>query len=117
MLTQLQQLNKRLSPREGLPIIATPYRLAYSLASQTLYLTEEGKGKGHYLMSYPFYNTDIDECSTGGSNCHSNAECTNTPGSFTCTCNQGYRGDGVTCIVIGKLLDIIIVWHARLRKS
>ncbi len=52
----------------------------------------------HYLMSYPFHDIDIDECSTGGNNCDANAECTNTPGSFTCTCNQGYSGDGVNCI-------------------
>ena len=38
---------------------------------------------------------DINECSAGGNNCDPNAECTNTLGSFTCTCNQGYSGDGV----------------------
>ena len=40
---------------------------------------------------------DIDECDALTDNCHHIAECTNVPGSFTCTCNQGYSGDGVTC--------------------
>ena len=40
----------------------------------------------------------IDECANASTNnCDSNATCTNTPGSFTCTCNQGYSGDGTTC--------------------
>ena len=42
-------------------------------------------------------NLDIDECATSSDNCDSNAACTNTPGSFTCACNQGYTGDGL-CI-------------------
>ncbi|MEE6519725.1 hypothetical protein FKM82_017448 [Ascaphus truei] len=41
--------------------------------------------------------TDVDECQTGRSRCHSLATCTNTPGSYYCTCNPGYIGDGFTC--------------------
>ncbi|UYV80529.1 NID1 [Cordylochernes scorpioides] len=41
---------------------------------------------------------DIDECLAGRSNCHPHlAECTNLPGSFSCSCRQGYTGDGVQC--------------------
>ncbi|WP_434041805.1 MULTISPECIES: LamG-like jellyroll fold domain-containing protein [Sorangium] len=41
--------------------------------------------------------TDVNECALGTDNCDANAACTNTPGSFTCACNAGYEGDGVTC--------------------
>ena len=40
---------------------------------------------------------DIDECVEGQSDCHANATCMNTVGSFTCTCNAGSAGDGKTC--------------------
>ena len=44
------------------------------------------------------YNyTEIDECDIGTDNCDRNSVCTNTPGGFTCACNQGYTGDGLTC--------------------
>ena len=46
-----------------------------------------------------FYSfcVDIDECVTGRHNCSENANCTNTNGSFTCQCKEGYTGDGVEC--------------------
>lgn len=40
---------------------------------------------------------DIDECETDTDNCDVNAHCNNTKGSFQCTCNTGYSGDGVVC--------------------
>ena len=41
---------------------------------------------------------DINECSSGeNNNCHENAICTNTLGSFTCQCQNGYTGNGITC--------------------
>lgn len=41
--------------------------------------------------------TDIDECDLETDNCDINATCANDVGSFSCTCNGGYDGDGVTC--------------------
>lgn len=39
---------------------------------------------------------EVDECSDGTHNCHPYfGVCTNTPGSFTCSCADGYAGDGV----------------------
>ena len=40
---------------------------------------------------------DIDECTTGLNNCDGNATCTNTNGSYFCTCFEGYTGDGYSC--------------------
>ena len=54
---------------------------------------------------------DIDECVTL-SPCDRNATCTNTPGSFTCACNEGYSGDGLICH--GRCLSIY--WYASFRE-
>ena len=40
---------------------------------------------------------DIDECTDDGDNCNVQATCINTSGSFTCSCDSGYSGDGVSC--------------------
>jgi hypothetical protein len=39
---------------------------------------------------------DVNECVTE-SPCHTNATCNNTDGSYTCTCDTGYSGDGFSC--------------------
>ena len=38
---------------------------------------------------------DINECDS--SPCSSDATCSNTDGSFQCTCNNGFSGDETTC--------------------
>ena len=45
------------------------------------------------------YSTDIDECSKNNRPhyCHENATCANTGGSYNCTCNNGYTGNGKSC--------------------
>jgi len=40
---------------------------------------------------------DLDECASNLDNCSPYATCTNTIGSYQCTCNSGYRGDGTSC--------------------
>jgi len=60
-----------------------------------------------------FFCGDLDECSmqaatatTQPSNCHVNADCTNSDRSFSCACSSGYAGDGVNaCDDIDECAD------------
>ena len=40
---------------------------------------------------------DILECNLETDGCHDNALCADTDGSYTCTCDIGYTGDGFNC--------------------
>lgn len=42
-----------------------------------------------------FYILDVDRCLSNP--CHEKANCSNTESSYSCQCNQGYSGDGITC--------------------
>ena len=48
--------------------------------------------------------SDLDECSAETSPCNKNADCSNSDGSYSCTCKQGFTGDGVICT--GRLLRL-----------
>ena len=41
--------------------------------------------------------SDIDECAVNNGNCSEYADCTNSLGSYECTCVSGFTGDGFTC--------------------
>ena len=44
------------------------------------------------------YISDVDECQNDTLNtCDVNADCSDTDGSFTCTCREGYSGTGNQC--------------------
>ena len=59
-------------------------------------LVKRIKQKKYELLSL-FFIADINECTTNSHNCNVNAACQNIKGSFQCTCNRGYGGDGRQC--------------------
>ena len=44
-----------------------------------------------------FVYLDTNECTEGNHDCGVNAECSNTLGSYNCTCEDGYEGNGTNC--------------------
>ena len=53
----------------------------------------------NFLFKCVFYDlmsSDINECLVGN-DCHDNATCTNTDGSYLCTCNKTFTGNGTRC--------------------
>eukprot|EP00117_Sycon_ciliatum_P030700 scpid53472/ scgid24150/ Carboxypeptidase N subunit 2; Carboxypeptidase N 83 kDa chain; Carboxypeptidase N large subunit; Carboxypeptidase N polypeptide 2; Carboxypeptidase N regulatory subunit len=48
--------------------------------------------------------TDVNECSSGASLCHDVASCRNSPGSYQCSCQAGYGGDGHHCFNLDECL-------------
>ncbi|XP_048579883.1 protocadherin Fat 3 isoform X2 [Nematostella vectensis] len=65
--------------------------------------------------------SDYNECENNDQNCHRDAECVNELGKFSCKCNDGFDGDGVSCkpgfvktfwwvvILLGLVLLVVII--------
>ena len=53
-----------------------------------------GKLTKELILPSIFLITDIDECQLGLHSCHAQAQCVNVPSSYSCSCLQGYTGDG-----------------------
>ena len=63
------------------------------------------------LVDFKFYNfyLDILECSIGTDDCHYNASCTNTVGSYRCQCLEGFTGDGIDCEGKGSIMVVFVL--------
>ena len=59
-----------------------------------------------YIILFLLVFLDVDECSENSHNCEQ--VCVNTPGSFTCSCGEGYEAldNGRSCI--GRANNIVL---------
>ena len=62
-----------------------------------LYVVHSKLGDLYITFLYIMSCADINECLEDTDNCHPDATCSNTIGSFNCTCNSGYTGSGIVC--------------------
>ena len=64
--------------------------------------------KNTYLHKLILLVADTDECEEGTDNCDNETGiCTNTEGSYNCSCEVGYTGDGTEGNCTGILLWVI----------
>ena len=101
-LPKLQLLVQNfLDPSRATEIFFAPKRQIFSLPKIVHYRNKSGLqymfiGVFCFLFVISSY-LDVDECGLGAHNCHSDATCINTYGSYTCQCNIGFRGNGQQC--------------------
>ena len=62
----------------------------------------------HFICTF-IHSADINECELEIDPCNSNANCTDTDGSFSCTCKEGFEGDGLNCT--GIIISILQSKH------
>ena len=77
--------------------LSVPLCLPVQLFVQIEYWKRSTLSVAQTLLIQFNQQTDIDECKENTDNCSTNAQCHNTPGSFNCTCNSGFKGDGINC--------------------
>jgi hypothetical protein len=65
--------------------------------------------------SYKFH-LHVNEC-LSNSTCDANATCNNTEGSYTCTCDSGYSGDGISCDGMHCTKVIIITRNTCMQQT
>ena len=63
------------------------------------------------LTLFSSFSIDIDECSADSSPCDQNTDCSNSDGSYSCTCKQGFTGDGVSCSGMQNLVFPAVSLH------
>ena len=65
------------------------------------------------ILKLSFFTADIDECLVNPSLCDKNADCTNSEGSYSCICKQGFTGDGAVCEGTYKFSEKVIMTSVR----
>jgi hypothetical protein len=71
------------------------FQLSYQVFSVIIWSNSYVENGDHFFCSFPL-QTDIDECKDRRT-CSTNADCSNSPGSYLCQCKQGYTGNGEIC--------------------
>ena len=87
-----KQLNQSERSIDNRPLVGFYYNYIILVAILTTCLFRQNK-----FNIYFNYHSDSDECLNNSHNCSENATCTNTEGSFNCSCKPGYIGNGHNC--------------------
>ena len=74
--------------------------------------TKKGCYIFHEINDRNLMSVEIIECGTH--DCGENEQCTNNAGSLTCTCKEGFEGDGKTCQGNNRL--ILATYQTRMRS-
>ena len=69
------------------------------------------------ILFVVFYHADVNECEAGTSDCDDNADCENTEGSYNCSCNTGFTGNGTNCRGKKKTDHLLVTKQSEIHIS